>query len=241
MMLFHAPRRESRKQAGKLNTACIAIEGSRAACGEALSFGSAAASLQCVAPPELQAAAASAVPNAFGSVRHHASCCFPHASPALVFGAGKQKTIPRYRSKPVISFRKFGAGEGIRTLDPNLGKVMLLRDAIRRNSRSQPSLSISWSGKRNFAGGDWRAISGAERGRTVGIRFADRDTPRYRTEIARVFVYQETASVCRDCMVVDAVLRNRSPLRPLPANREKNREIGDLSPIFRLFSTTNRK
>jgi hypothetical protein len=72
-MLFHAPRRES----GKLDTACIAIEGSRAACGEAFSFGSAAESLQWVTPPELQAAAASAVPNAFGSVRHHAFCCFP--------------------------------------------------------------------------------------------------------------------------------------------------------------------
>jgi hypothetical protein len=123
MTLFHAPRRESRKQAGKLNTACIAIEGSRAACGESLSFGSAAASLQCVTPPELQVAAASAVPNAFGSIRHHAFCCFPHASPVLVFGAGKQKTVPRDCSKPVISLRYFGAGEGIRTLDPNLGKV----------------------------------------------------------------------------------------------------------------------
>jgi hypothetical protein len=125
MMLFHAPRRESRKQAGKLDTACIAIEGSRAACGEALSFGSAAESLQCVTLPELRAAVASAVPNAFGSVRHHAICCFPHASPALVFGAGKQKTVPRDCSKPLISLRKFGAGEGIRTLDPNLGKVVL--------------------------------------------------------------------------------------------------------------------
>jgi hypothetical protein len=72
---FRAVNRGSR--AGELDTACIAIEGSRAACGEALSFGSAAASLQCVTPPELQAAAASAVPNAFGSVRHHAFCCFP--------------------------------------------------------------------------------------------------------------------------------------------------------------------
>src|SRR5271166_3786599 len=71
-------------------------------------------------------------------------------------------------------------------------------------------LSFSWAGKRNLAGRDWRAISGAECGRTAGIRFADRDTPRYRTEIARVFVYRETASVCRDCMVADAVLRNRS-------------------------------
>ena len=36
-------------------------------------------------------------------------------------------------------------------------------------------LSISWSGKRNFVGRDWRAISGAECGRTAGIRFADRE------------------------------------------------------------------
>ena len=41
-----------------------------------------------------------------------------------------------------------------------------------------PTASIVQLGKRNFAGRDWRAISGAERGRTVGIRFADRDTPR---------------------------------------------------------------
>jgi hypothetical protein len=94
MMFFHAPRRESRKQAGKLDTACIAIEGSRAACGEALSFGSAAESLQCFTLHELQAAAASAVPNAFGSVRHHAIYCFPHASPDLVFWAREAKNGP---------------------------------------------------------------------------------------------------------------------------------------------------
>ena len=52
-----------------------------------------------------------------------ASCCFPHASRVSETGAGKQKTSPKDRSKPMISFRKFGAGEGIRTLDPNLGKV----------------------------------------------------------------------------------------------------------------------
>ena len=54
----------------------------------------------------------------------HASCCFPHASPVLPTGAGKQKTVPKDRSRRLISLRKFGAGEGIRTLDPNLGKVV---------------------------------------------------------------------------------------------------------------------
>jgi hypothetical protein len=53
------------------------------------------------------------------------SYCFPHASPVSPNRAGKQKTAPRGRSKQLFSLRKSGAGEGIRTLDPNLGKVVL--------------------------------------------------------------------------------------------------------------------
>ena len=53
------------------------------------------------------------------------SCCFPHASPVSRTWAGKQKTVPKDRSKPLIFLIKTGAGEGIRTLDPNLGKVVL--------------------------------------------------------------------------------------------------------------------
>ena len=56
-----------------------------------------------------------------------ATSCFlllPPASPVFVPGSGKQKTAPKDRSKPLISLRKSGAGEGIRTLDPNLGKVV---------------------------------------------------------------------------------------------------------------------
>jgi hypothetical protein len=52
--------------------------------------------------------------------------CFPPASPVLPKSAGKQKTGLKARSKTLIFIRKFGAGEGIRTLDPNLGKVVLL-------------------------------------------------------------------------------------------------------------------
>jgi hypothetical protein len=52
-------------------------------------------------------------------------CCFPHASPVSPSGAGKQKTVPMRYSKPRIFLREIGAGEGIRTLDPNLGKVVL--------------------------------------------------------------------------------------------------------------------
>ena len=54
-----------------------------------------------------------------------ASRSFPHASPARQARAGKQKTAPKDWSMSLISLKKFGAGEGIRTLDPNLGKVVL--------------------------------------------------------------------------------------------------------------------
>jgi hypothetical protein len=65
------------------------------------------------------------MPNVAVRPLRHASCCFPHASPISQSKAGKQKTALKDRSKPLISLRKFGAGEGIRTLDPNLGKVVL--------------------------------------------------------------------------------------------------------------------
>ena len=54
-----------------------------------------------------------------------ASICFPPASPAFASEAGKQKTTPKDRSDSLICLKKIGAGEGIRTLDPDLGKVVL--------------------------------------------------------------------------------------------------------------------
>ena len=67
-----------------------------------------------------------AVPMPEVAVRpvRHASCCFPRASPVFLTEAGKQETAPKDRSKPLISLKEVGAGEGIRTLDPNLGKVV---------------------------------------------------------------------------------------------------------------------
>ena len=65
----------------------------------------------------------SPVPNAAGLIPRHDPGCFPGASPALTQWAGKQKTAPRDRFNTLISLRKSGAGEGIRTLDPNLGKA----------------------------------------------------------------------------------------------------------------------
>jgi hypothetical protein len=55
----------------------------------------------------------------------HASFCFPPASPRVLTGPGKQKTPLRASAKTLIFLEKTGAGEGIRTLDPNLGKVVL--------------------------------------------------------------------------------------------------------------------
>ena len=47
----------------------------------------------------------------------------PPASPVFAMESGKQKTAPKDRLTRLIFFWKFGAGEGIRTPDPNLGKV----------------------------------------------------------------------------------------------------------------------
>jgi hypothetical protein len=66
------------------------------------------------------------MPNAAQSALLSAFCCFPPASPAFASRSGKQKTVPRDRSKRPNFFRKFGAGDAIRTRDPNLGKVMLV-------------------------------------------------------------------------------------------------------------------
>jgi hypothetical protein len=52
-----------------------------------------------------------------------APACFPPASPECALETGKQRRIPRTLSKQLIYSKKSGAGEGIRTLDPNLGKT----------------------------------------------------------------------------------------------------------------------
>ena len=65
------------------------------------------------------------MPNARDSMLRYASCCFPYASPVLEPGTGRQKTAQKDRSKHLIFLKESGAGEGIRTLDPNLGKVVL--------------------------------------------------------------------------------------------------------------------
>ena len=51
--------------------------------------------------------------------------CFHPASELPPKGPWKQKRPWRAAQKSLIFLRKYGAGEGIRTLDPNLGKVVL--------------------------------------------------------------------------------------------------------------------
>jgi hypothetical protein len=51
--------------------------------------------------------------------------CFHRASIRCRRPSWKQKGKSGEVGKMLISFGKFGAGEGIRTLDPNLGKVVL--------------------------------------------------------------------------------------------------------------------
>jgi hypothetical protein len=84
----------------------------------------------------------SPVPNSAGRILRHDPGCFPSASPTPTPRPGKQKTAPKDRFNTLISLRKSGAGEGIRTLDPNLGKVGLRT----RSERSlQPVTAREWS------------------------------------------------------------------------------------------------
>ena len=123
MMPLHALLNEPRQEAGEPATARIAILTSKGACRDAFSSGLPTAPSQCVVHAAPRTAAAPSLPYASENARRYALWSFPHASPASVLGAGKQKTALQDRSKRLISLRKFGAGEGIRTLDPNLGKV----------------------------------------------------------------------------------------------------------------------
>jgi len=65
------------------------------------------------------------MPKVAESLLLPAFCCFPPASPAFAPGSGKQKRPRMAALNRSISPWKSGAGEGIRTLDPNLGRLEL--------------------------------------------------------------------------------------------------------------------
>jgi hypothetical protein len=111
---------------GKLKVVRIGIHGGKKQeRSEAHSCSSAAARSHTFLLARLRAPTAPSMPDVVDGMLDYAVWCFPHASPALTTGAGKRQTGPRDRSKSLIRLRKIGAGEGIRTLDPNLGKVLI--------------------------------------------------------------------------------------------------------------------
>ena len=64
-------------------------------------------------------------PEARCRIRSYAFWCLQGAYIASLRQSCKQKTAPKDRSNRFSFLNKTGAGEGIRTLDPNLGKVVL--------------------------------------------------------------------------------------------------------------------
>ena len=51
---------------------------------------------------------------------------------------GKQQDAPKGRLIALISLKKIGAGEGIRTLDPNLGKVAIKLKTVSQDRGESP-------------------------------------------------------------------------------------------------------
>lgn len=97
MMPLHALLNEPSQEAGEPATARIAILTSKGACRDAFSSG------QCVVHAAPRTGAAPSLPYASENARRYALWSFPHASPASVLGAGKQKTALQDRSKRLIS------------------------------------------------------------------------------------------------------------------------------------------
>ena len=108
---------------GKQNRPRLGVRGNAMASKPSLCGGARRNPLPPVAQAENRGFGMPSMPATAGSPLLFAFCCFPPASPAFAWGAGKQKTAPKDRFNRFISLKKSGAGEWIRTLDPNLGKV----------------------------------------------------------------------------------------------------------------------
>jgi hypothetical protein len=85
--------------------------------------------------------------------------------------------IVRFRGKFAVTWHDGGKRHRHSLITDNRAEAPTPCPVRGRSGGCQPlfglSASIVQPGKRNFAGRDWRANSGAERGRTAGIRFAD--------------------------------------------------------------------
>jgi hypothetical protein len=111
------------KRAGKQNGPRLGVLGSAMASKHSLRGGAQRNPLPPVAQAVNRGFGMPSMPTTAGSPLLFAFCCFPPASPAFAWAAGKQKTAPKDRFNRFILLRKTGAGDGIRTHDPNLGKV----------------------------------------------------------------------------------------------------------------------
>ena len=115
----------SGKRAGKQNGPRLGVRGSAMASKPSLRGGARRPPLPSVAQAENRGFGTLSMPATADSPLLFAFCCFPPASPTLAPGTGKQKTPRRAFLNSLDFQKKSGAGEGIRTLDPNLGKVVL--------------------------------------------------------------------------------------------------------------------
>ena len=115
----------SGKRPGKQNRPYFGLRGSKVASSASLRPGARSLPSQPPAPAENPALGTAYMPKVAESLLLPAFYCFSPASPAFMSGSGKQKRPRRAAFIRLKSLRDFGAGEGIRTLDPNLGKVAL--------------------------------------------------------------------------------------------------------------------
>jgi hypothetical protein len=125
MSFVSASRSTPGKHLGKQSEPRFGIRGSAGGSKASLQRGGRRLPLRLVAQAKKRGFGTAPLPRVAENSLVCAFCCFPPASPAFALGSGKQKTVLMDRSKRLIFLRKSGAGEGIRTLDPNLGKVVL--------------------------------------------------------------------------------------------------------------------
>jgi hypothetical protein len=114
------------RRRGKQNRPCFGLRGSTVAPSARLGPGVRPLPSQAPARAENRALGTAYMPKVAESLLLPAFCCFPPASPAFAPGSGKQKRPRRAALNRLITPWKSGAGEGIRTLDPNLGKVAIV-------------------------------------------------------------------------------------------------------------------
>ena len=118
-------RRAPGKRPGKQKTARFGLQGSAPSPKERYRAGVGQIALWPDVRAESDGFGTLPMPKAAENFPFCAFCCFPPASPTFAAGTGKQKRPRRAAFIRLKSLRDFGAGEGIRTLDPNLGKVVL--------------------------------------------------------------------------------------------------------------------